>query len=49
MFVDLTPEQKKFQADVRAYLDKLITPVVLEEIRGVRREIMRVLNAQDID
>jgi alkylation response protein AidB-like acyl-CoA dehydrogenase len=34
MFVDLTPEQKKFQADVRAYLEKLITPVVLEEIRG---------------
>ncbi|MEN8160710.1 MAG: acyl-CoA dehydrogenase family protein [Myxococcota bacterium] len=34
MFVDLTPEQKKLQADVRTYLGKLITPAVLEEIRG---------------
>ena len=34
MFVDLTPEQKKLQAELRAYMAKLITPVVLEEIRG---------------
>ena len=34
MFVDLTPEQKKLQAELRAYMAKLITPAVLQEIRG---------------
>jgi len=34
MFVDLTPEQKKLQAELRAYFAKLITPAVMEEIRG---------------
>jgi alkylation response protein AidB-like acyl-CoA dehydrogenase len=34
MFVDLTPEQKKLQAELRSYLAKLVTPAVLEEIRG---------------
>jgi alkylation response protein AidB-like acyl-CoA dehydrogenase len=34
MFVDLTPEQKKLQQELREYLGKLITPAVMEEIRG---------------
>jgi len=34
MYVDLTPEQKKLQAELRAYLAKLVTPAVMEEIRG---------------
>jgi 3-oxocholest-4-en-26-oyl-CoA dehydrogenase alpha subunit len=34
MFVDLTPEQKRLQAELRGYLAKLITPAVLDEIRG---------------
>jgi alkylation response protein AidB-like acyl-CoA dehydrogenase len=34
MFVDLTPEQKKLQQELRDYLGKLITPAVMEEIRG---------------
>ncbi len=34
MYVDLTPEQKKLQAELRTYLGKLVTPAVMEEIRG---------------
>jgi alkylation response protein AidB-like acyl-CoA dehydrogenase len=34
MFVDLTPEQKKLQQELRDYLGKLITPSVMDEIRG---------------
>jgi alkylation response protein AidB-like acyl-CoA dehydrogenase len=34
MFVDLTPEQKKLQQELREYLGKLITPSVMDEIRG---------------
>jgi alkylation response protein AidB-like acyl-CoA dehydrogenase len=34
MYVDLTPEQKKLQAELRIYLAKLVTPAVMEEIRG---------------
>jgi alkylation response protein AidB-like acyl-CoA dehydrogenase len=34
MYVDLTPEQKKLQAELRAYFKQLITESVLAEIRG---------------
>ena len=34
MYVDFTPEQKKLAAELRAYFAKLITPQVLDEIRG---------------
>jgi alkylation response protein AidB-like acyl-CoA dehydrogenase len=34
MYVDLTPDQKKLQAELRTYLAKLVTPAVMEEIRG---------------
>ena len=34
MQIDFTPEQKKLAAELRAYFAKLITPTVLEEIRG---------------
>jgi alkylation response protein AidB-like acyl-CoA dehydrogenase len=34
MHIDFTPEQKKLAAELRAYFEKLITPAVLDEIRG---------------
>ncbi|MCP3984844.1 MAG: acyl-CoA dehydrogenase [bacterium] len=34
MYVDLTDEQKKLQGELRAYFEKLVTPEVMEEIRG---------------
>jgi alkylation response protein AidB-like acyl-CoA dehydrogenase len=34
MFVDLTPEQKKLQQELRSYIEGLVTPTVMDEIRG---------------
>ena len=34
MYVDLTPEQKQLRDQLRTYLGKLVTPAVMEEIRG---------------
>jgi len=34
MFVDLSPEQKKVREEIHAYLAALITPEVMEKIRG---------------
>ena len=34
MYVDLTPEQKKLQAELREYLTGLVTDEVMNEIRG---------------
>lgn len=49
MFVDLTPDQKKLQGELRAYVEGLVTPAVMEEIRGSEgggpefRRVMRQL------
>ena len=34
MYVDLTPDQKQLRDQLRTYMAKLITPAVMEEIRG---------------
>jgi alkylation response protein AidB-like acyl-CoA dehydrogenase len=34
MHIDFTPEQKKFQLELREYLEKVVTPEVIEESRG---------------
>ena len=34
MHIDFTPEQKKFQAELRSYFAELVTPEVIDEIRG---------------
>ena len=32
MHLDFTPDQKKFQGELRAYFDELVTPEVIDEI-----------------
>ncbi len=34
MYIDYTPEQRAFREEIRAYLAKLVTPEVVEEIRS---------------
>ena len=34
MRIDFTPEQKEFQQEIRSYFEELITPDVIDEIRG---------------
>jgi alkylation response protein AidB-like acyl-CoA dehydrogenase len=34
MFIDLTPEQRKFRDELRAYFEEIIPPELFEELRG---------------
>ena len=34
MVLDFTPEQKKFQAEIRAYFDEMMTDELLYELRS---------------
>ena len=34
MILDFSPEQKSFQAEIRAYLDKMMTDELVAELRS---------------